>query len=221
MHTFSIKEAISFGWDAFWKRPWFFIGMYVILGIVNMDYRYRTDDQEAFSSFLSLLTPPIILILIVVIVLLVALRNVVSMGEKKILLAAHDDVQKVALKDLWTVHPFWNFFWGNVLYGLIMVAGLILLIVPGIIWALKYMFVPYLIMDRGLKPMEAIRESGRMTDGHKWHLFKFSLVLIGVNVLGLLCLLIGLLVSIPVSALAAVFVYRKLRLSPENSTLTV
>ena len=53
-------------------------------------------------------------------------------------------------------------------------------------------------------------ESHRLTRGHKWQLFGFVLLLLLINLLGLLALVVGLLVSIPVSTLAFVHAYRVL-----------
>lgn len=130
-------------------------------------------------------------------------------------------MQNASIKDLWTPHPFWRFVGGQILLGLIVIAGLILLIVPGIIWGLKYMFTPFITIDRGLMPMEALRESGRITQGHKGELFLLMLALIGINILGFICLFIGLFVSIPVSALATVYAYRTLeRQASEMTTVS-
>ena len=57
------------------------------------------------------------------------------------------------------------------LYGLIVVGGVILLVIPGIIWALKYGQSLYAVMDKELSAREAIRFSGRITAGHKGKLF--------------------------------------------------
>jgi uncharacterized membrane protein len=84
------------------------------------------------------------------------------------------------------------------------------LIIPGIIWGMMYVFTPFIVIDRGMKPFEALRESRRITNGHKWQLLLFFLVLGGVNILGALCILIGLLVTVPISGLATVYAYRYL-----------
>jgi uncharacterized membrane protein len=57
--------------------------------------------------------------------------------------------------------------------------------------------------------MDAIKKSGELTYGSKWRLFKLSLLLIGVNILGALCLGVGLLVTIPLSWISLAHAYRK------------
>jgi uncharacterized membrane protein len=72
------------------------------------------------------------------------------------------------------------------------------------------MFVPYIVIDRGLGPIEAMKESWRVTKGHKWQLFLLFLALIGLNILGAIALIVGLLVTIPITMLAAAHAYRTL-----------
>ena len=79
-----------------------------------------------------------------------------------------------------------------------------------VVWAIKYQFFGYLIVDRGLGPVEAIRESARVTDGAKVDLFLFGLLIIGINFLGMLALMIGLFVTVPLSLIAYAHVYRRL-----------
>lgn len=64
----------------------------------------------------------------------------------------------------------------NILYGLIVFAGLFLLVAPGVIWALKYSFSTYLVMDKNLSAREALRTSGQSTKGHKGKLFTISIM---------------------------------------------
>ena len=59
-------------------------------------------------------------------------------------------------------------------------------------------------------PIDAMGESNRITRGHKWQLFGFVLLLLLINLLGLLALVVGILVSIPVSTLAFMHAYRVL-----------
>jgi len=72
------------------------------------------------------------------------------------------------------------------------------------------MFVPYLVIDRGLGPIESMKESWRVTKGNKWQLFLLFLALIGINLLGVAALVVGLLVSVPITMLAAAHAYRTL-----------
>ncbi len=70
----------------------------------------------------------------------------------------------------------------------------LLLIVPGIIAALRYSQAYYILNDQPeLTASEAIRTSAQMMSGHKWKLFLLYLSFIGWFLLSLLSLCIGFL----------------------------
>jgi len=108
------------------------------------------------------------------------------------------------------VPQFGRYLLGKIIYGVIVLIGLVLLIVPGIILSYMFLYVGYLIIDRDLGPIEALKESKVVTDGSKLSLLLFSLVVALLNIAGVLCLLVGLLVTIPVTLMASVYVYRQL-----------
>jgi len=104
----------------------------------------------------------------------------------------------------------------KILYALIVIGGTILLIIPGIIWAIKYSFYTYLIVDKGLGPVEALKKSSEITKGARWNLFVFGIVMIALNIAGLICFGIGILVTLPVTQIAVAFVLRKLQSSHKS-----
>ncbi len=81
-----------------------------------------------------------------------------------------------------------------VLASLLVVAicgiGFLLVIVPGIIFACRLAFVPYLVMDKGLDPVGAIEKSWFMTRGHGWRIFFMYLLSIVMVFCGLILLIV-------------------------------
>lgn len=84
-----------------------------------------------------------------------------------------------------------NIILANLLVFAIVGIGILLLIVPGIVFACRLAFVPYLVMDKGLDPVAAVEKSWNMTRGHGWRIFGMYLLAILVFVLGLLVFVIG------------------------------
>lgn len=114
-------------------------------------------------------------------------------------------------EDLYSAYPsLFDYLVGTIIYVLIVIGGLILLIVPGIIWGIKYQFYGYFIIDQGMKPTQALTRSGQVTKGIKGYLFLFNLALLGITILGAIACGVGLLVAIPVNLVAIAYVYRKL-----------
>jgi uncharacterized membrane protein len=154
---------------------------------------------------------PATLIFVVLAGLIGAVIAIIArMGRVKLSLKAHDTIETAGWSDAWAPHPFWRFIGAGFLVGLVVFVGFILLIIPGIVWAIRYMFVQYIVMDRGLTPLQAMRESSRITYGHKWPLFELAILLLLLNIVGLICLVVGLLVTVPVSWLAITHAYRTL-----------
>ena len=201
---FSTGSALRFGWETFKKRPWFFVGSTVVILLASALADGFTSGIDAVISG-SADEPSIIGT-----VINLALGTLIGMGATAFYLVAHDNPDTVDLSSLWHPRPFWKYLGASILLGLTIAAGFILLIVPGIIFALMFMFTTFIVIERELGPIEAMKESNRITRGHKWSLLGFSLQLVLINLLGLVALIVGLLVSIPVSTLAFVHAYRVL-----------
>jgi uncharacterized membrane protein len=112
---------------------------------------------------------------------------------------------------------FWRYIAGNLLFLLIILSGLLLLVIPGIIWSIKYQFAPFLIVDRNLSLKEAFKESAGITSGVKREVFFFFLLVLGINLLGLMAFAIGLFITLPATMIAYTFVYRKLSERKESA----
>lgn len=104
---------------------------------------------------------------------------------------------RLEVKDMFDVFKnYWNAVLANLLVGVIIVIGIVFLIVPGIIFACKLAFVPYLVVDRRMDVIEAVKESWRMTDGHAWTVFLIALLGIPICILGLLLFGVGIIFAL-------------------------
>ena len=147
----------------------------------------------------------------VVTILAIAIGFTVQLGLIRIYLDLIDQEKEDELKTLFTNYRLiWRYLGASILFGIAVALGLIFLIVPGIYFNLKYQYYAYLIVDKNMGVVEALKKSGEITKDIKWKLFCFSLAVVGLNILGALALVIGLLVTGPVSILAYVYVYRTL-----------
>jgi uncharacterized membrane protein len=104
--------------------------------------------------------------------------------------------EKINIEDVFQgFKTYWNTIGAWILAYLIVLAGLILLVVPGIIFACKLAFVPYLVVDRKMGPTEAIQESWRMSRGHAMEVFGIYLLALLLSIAGLICLVVGVIVA--------------------------
>lgn len=140
-----------------------------------------------------------------------ALSVFFEIGLIKIFLKLVDGV-KAEFAELWAYPQYFvNLLVSSILFGLIVGVGFILLIVPGIYLALRLQFYSYYVVDKNAGITDSLKMSWETTRGKVLDLFFFVLLLIALNILGALALLVGLLVTIPVSFVAITLLYRKLQ----------
>lgn len=106
----------------------------------------------------------------------------------------------------------------GILYYLIVVAGLLLLIVPGVYLALRLVMYQDAIVDRNMGIMEAFRYSSELTKNNKLSLLAFCILCMLVVVAGVLALVVGIIYAIPVVTVAFPLVYRVLQYGPAAMT---
>ena len=103
---------------------------------------------------------------------------------------------KLAVVDMFdSFKNYGNVILANLLVIVIIVFGFILFIVPGIVFACKLAFVPYLIVDRKLDAVEAVKKSWRMTTGHAFNIFLIGFLAIFIAIAGLICFFVGIIVA--------------------------
>lgn len=139
------------------------------------------------------------------------ISTVVGIGALRISLRLHDG-QQVALRDLFAVDwsTFWRYLVATILYTVIVAVGLIFLVIPGVYFGVKYVLFGYFVVEKGARPVEALGQSSAATEGVRWDIFVLGLALLLLNFVGALFFLIGLVVTVPTSYLAAARVYRTL-----------
>ena len=200
---FSKKEAIKFGFAIAKSHILFFIGVLIIVVLVSaIRSALRTEVQKAALVYLALTLVQYVV------------NTIVAMGLIKISLEFVAK-RKPKIRDIVYYKPIVKYALASIASGFIVFVGFILLIIPGIIWAVRLQFATYLIVDKNLGPIEALKTSWKLTHGNTWNLFFFGLLLGLINILGVLCLVVGLFITVPLGMVATTFVYRKLLLQSE------
>ena len=191
MNTFTASSCIKFGWETFKKRALFLalvtLLFMVVLGLV------RWIGHGLILTIISY-----------------GISILVDMGIVAFYLKAHDALASVTIHDLWHPKSYINYVLATLAVGILTVLGLIALIIPGIILILMWLFVKMLIVERDLKPLEAMKESARITKGNRSQLFLLLLLIIIMNIIGALLIGIGLLVTVPITLLSITHAYRLL-----------
>ncbi|MBI4093939.1 hypothetical protein HY417_03165 [Candidatus Kaiserbacteria bacterium] len=202
----SVGSFVRFGWETFKKRGWFLVGAVLIFGIASVVASFvngvvTSVIVEAVGSGAGT---------IIGFVAGMAVNAIINLGWIAFLLKAHDDIASVSFSDLWHPQKFWSFLGATLLYSIIVFVGYIFLIVPGVIASVAFFFAPWLVVDKGLTPIEALKASARITKGNRLRVFALMAASMLVSFLGVLALIVGLLIAIPIVTLAAASAYRRL-----------
>lgn len=203
---FNFSDVLDYGWRIMKANFWFFVGLgFVFLIVVNLPTIARVVVENLHLPKATNVT-----LVILLQVLGIVINIVVKIGLIKISLSFCDEQKPpfATLFDAWDC--FWRVIGTGILYALIILAGFILFIIPGIIWAVKFSLCYYFVIDKGLGPIEALKASSRTTMGIKWQLFGFGIVCGLINLLGLLCLIVGIFATYPTVLVASALVYRQL-----------
>jgi len=200
---FSVESALGVGWGTFKSRPWFFVGSSLVILAAYLLAGFAGAAVDVFGTpeTPSLLGHAVDILL----------GTFIDMSMVGFYLAAHANPETVTLSALWDWRrPFWMFLVVSILFQLAVVVGLVLFIVPGIIALLVFLFAPVIVIDQGLGPIEAMKESMRITRGHLWPLLGLVVLLVLLVFAGIVALFVGVLVAIPVAMLSLVHAYRAL-----------
>lgn len=104
---------------------------------------------------------------------------------------------KFKVKDMFIVFDnYWNAVFANLLVHTIIGLGIVVLIIPGIVFACKLSFVSYLIVDKKMDAVEAVKQSWEMTNGYSWSIFFVGFLTMFVFILGALIFGVGAVIAI-------------------------
>jgi uncharacterized membrane protein len=196
--TLQKKEAIKYGWQETKNNFWVIVGTFTASVVIPAVVQNLIKDSHKNPY-------PILTLLSFLLSILIACgitKFVLDILHKKQVDATYlYKEQKYYLPMLLS----------SILNALAVGAATLLLLVPGIIVALKLSMYKYFIVEKNMTATDALKASWELTNGYVWELFLFALLRMGVFLLGILALGVGVLVAIPVADLAKVQIYSQLQ----------
>ena len=187
MKKLYIKSALSEGWSQFMKRPWYLLGL--TLAFAGL---FVTVSSES-----SLAT---------------ALAYILSAGYTALLLR-HYAGDIIKFDDLFDVDgtKWVSFAFLAVIKGVLILLGFLCFIVPGVYLLVRWVFAEFYVIDKGMRPLEALKASSKLTEGHRWPLFWFICVALLLVMVGLIGLIIGGIIAGIVTTFALIKIYKDLQ----------
>jgi len=195
---FSVGECVSYGWRAYWKNvgPLLLITLVIIVIDVVISAIGQATGNNVVAALFSLIGWIVGLLLAFG---LIRATIAVTKGQKP----------EVAM--LFETDGFGPYILASILFGIAVAIGLVLCIIPGIIFAVVYHFYGYVIVENpSTGAIDSLKKAADITRGHRWELFGLFIVLILINIVGLIACLVGVLFTAGISAVAVAYAYRSL-----------
>ncbi|MBS1956629.1 MAG: hypothetical protein JST89_20750 [Cyanobacteria bacterium SZAS-4] len=204
---FAVDEVVTFGWKAMLQYFWPLTGVLTCNCLV-------ASVPVITSLVLTYLVPSSAgtTLLSAVVNLVGGLVGLVmSLGVFNLYLRIVDG-DTITVRDVYSKYKrTWNFCLAGFVYGFMVAAGYICLILPGIYLQLRFQFYPYFILDSDASPITSLKASWAITKGATAELFFLWIVNYFIIWVGTLCLLLGIFPAQMVQNIALAKTYRALR----------
>lgn len=170
-----VAELFKKSFEAYWKKMWVLAGMMLFgcagfvvllpLAGIGLLISFQAFSHSDFNITLILID-----ILLGLIGLLISIIFGLWSRVALFLLVTEENSEfKKSLKNSW--HKLGSFFWVTLLAGLATLGGLILFIIPGIIFAVWFTFSVYVFILEGSKGTAALKRSKQLVSGLWWPIF--------------------------------------------------
>ncbi len=163
MASISIKEYLICSWRVF-RAAW---ETFLLLGTM---YVFLSQGLSAASEVIS----PIILDSIRMLALAFTTVVLTVMAHK----ISEREVIDIGESFTVALGLFWQYIGTAILYFIVISAGFILFLIPGIIWSITYFFGPYIVVAEGIAGRKALSRSAAITKGNKIHIILHELIFV-------------------------------------------
>lgn len=226
---FGIMDALTFGFSALGKNFLLILGVVVVgsLSVWGVSflmvslaafYGLQIDMNEGAAAVGEIaskmpsqlsLTGDGVLLLAIGYIITYLLSSLMMMALNRIGL----DIYERETSDfarLWHVaHLIGTYVLTFFLFSLMTALGFLLLIIPGVICLIKYGFADLIVIDTEHGPIESLKRSGEITDGHKWYLLGVYLLALLLFVLSIITI-VGPFILGYAFIFSRIYIYRKL-----------
>lgn len=125
--------------------------------------------------------------------------------------------RQMKVKDMFDVlQNYLNAVLANLFVLVIIAIGTVFFVVPGIVFACRLSFTPFLVVEKRMEAVEAVKESWRLTRGYSWTVFLIALLSIPIGILGLALFGVGVIAAMMWVGMAHASLYYAVT-SPETA----
>lgn len=213
-----IFSIIGASWDIFKKHSWKLIGIVLLGFALELPYLLAPYLPKALAAIFAL----VFAILIGIYTL-----GLIKVGIKAVdnepfevfdtLKLGFPTLVKCSVAGLFYILGFMVCALPLILMAIVPIVGPALTILALLMFVYTFMFVMYFIIDEDTGPVEAFFKSSNITSGEKLNLLALTIVLGLLNIMGALLLLVGLLVTWPLSWISLAYAFRQLNPLTESA----
>jgi len=179
-YSFKLEKYFSDGWTIFRMEPGLFI-LYTLL-IAVISFLVDLIPNEYISGIVSYLLTPVF-------------TAGYYLGAHKL-----DHEGKVEFSDFLKGFDYIvQLFLANFISGILMVIGFILLFLPGVWFGVGISLMFPLIIFAGMDFWESIKSSVKIVNKQWLYFFVLLILIVFLNLLGLISLIVGLLITFPLT----------------------
>ena len=199
--VFTIKGVFKEAYAIIKPKLWIVVGQFTAMVVVFEALSYLLRDVQVLNLILSFVT----MFVYAFFGLSYARRGSFSFSD---------------LSRAFTLKRFCFFALAALLYCLAIIGGMLLLIIPGFIFMTALYMFKYVALEKEVSVIESLKMSLRITKGYRGKIFGFFLASILVILLGLICVVVGVLFAAPLVLIADALVYKKLSSRFSSETVT-
>lgn len=196
MKHISIGKAFSFAFQTLKKYPMLLLGPIIFLSFLTNMFRFFTgenpskidyiSDSKLFKQIPNVSTPiPFnvisgVTLLVIILVVAIVISISLTIGRFRIAFHAFDkneDELNWSIYNSFGKDIIGRYFLTILLLFLLLLAGYIFLIIPGIILQLMFQFTLYVLVEKQVSIKDAFKISYKLTNGVKGQLFGYCLLM--------------------------------------------
>ena len=193
---FSIRATLRSVWPIFTKNIWYFGALSLVMVVINLLSKTHASPVWTLVVFVAS-----------IIWTYVTISSVLAAIDGKEQMLRFDSLKL----HLPTFRQFIKLFGLTLASFVMVVAGFIMLILPGIYFMIRLLFSNFAFVDRQGSIIQSMRFSWRLVKGEIfWTVFLAFMVTVTLILLGLFLFGIGILVTYPIAMLFLAKLYREL-----------
>lgn len=198
--TFNVTQVLKDSWKLFLANKKFYLKTVLIFGLIAVVADMLSEDKSGrlVDVVLSLIST------------VAYWYGTIILMKASLAVTSGKPITEETSRLSWSV--VFSLLAGSILVGIGSFIGFILLVIPGVIFALRASLTQYIILDQNEKAVAAIKKSLALTKGYFWSFFRLVIAFVVLGMISVFPLIgLGFIVLIPVSTLALSLIYRKLQ----------